>query len=122
MLLPDNTHTDIIMVATGTGVAPFRSFVHRLFAQGASAAAQPFTGLAWLFLGVTDSRSVLYEALWDDLRRNHSEECFRLELALSREQRNESGTLGALRDTRMLIDAFFRWQDVCAGPTAAALC
>jgi ferredoxin--NADP+ reductase len=31
MLLPEDHSTDIIMVATGTGIAPFRAFLHRLF-------------------------------------------------------------------------------------------
>ena len=31
MLLPEDPNADVIMVATWTGIAPFRSFMHRLF-------------------------------------------------------------------------------------------
>ena len=34
MLLPESApDTDIIMVATGTGIAPYRSFIRRLFTE-----------------------------------------------------------------------------------------
>jgi Oxidoreductase NAD-binding domain len=48
LLLPD-----IIMVGTGTGIAPYRGFVRRLF-QEDTAAARAYTGQAWLFLGVAN--------------------------------------------------------------------
>jgi ferredoxin--NADP+ reductase len=44
---------DIIMVGTGTGIAPYRGFVRRLF-QEDTAAARAYTGQAWLFLGVAN--------------------------------------------------------------------
>ena len=42
--LPDNGETPIIMVGPGTGVAPFRAFLHDRAAKGAK-------GGAWLFFG-----------------------------------------------------------------------
>jgi ferredoxin--NADP+ reductase len=41
------------MVGTGTGVAPYRGFVRRLF-QEDTQAARAYTGQAWLFLGVAN--------------------------------------------------------------------
>ena len=33
MLLPKDPTKDVIMIATGTGIAPFRGFMHRLFLE-----------------------------------------------------------------------------------------
>jgi ferredoxin-NADP reductase len=61
MLLPeDKPAADIIMVATGTGIAPYRAFWKRLFVEDTEAAAK-FKGLAWLFLGVANSDALLYD-------------------------------------------------------------
>ena len=52
MLIPEHAPAaDLIMVGTGTGVAPYRGFLRRLFAEDTPAKAH-FKGLAWLFLGV----------------------------------------------------------------------
>ena len=61
MLLPeDKPEADIIMVATGTGIAPYRAFWKRLFIEDTEAAAK-YKGLAWLFLGVANSDALLYD-------------------------------------------------------------
>merc|ERR1712008_413782 len=55
MLIPESTpNADLIMVATGTGIAPYRSFIRRLFVEKTPFAAD-YKGLAWLFLGVANS-------------------------------------------------------------------
>merc|ERR1711924_578860 len=53
---------DIIMVATGTGIAPYRSFWKRLFIED-TPAGEAFKGVAWLFLGVASSDALLDDAL-----------------------------------------------------------
>merc|ERR1712157_554604 len=61
MLLPEeDPTTDYIMVATGTGIAPFRGFVRRLFFEE-TPAADAYKGQAWLFLGVANSDALLYD-------------------------------------------------------------
>ena len=55
MLMPEkDPKTDLIMVATGTGIAPYRGFIRRLFFEK-TPAAEKYQGLAWLFLGVANS-------------------------------------------------------------------
>eukprot|EP00922_Rhytidocystis_sp_ex-Travisia-forbesii_P057906 GHVS01085673.1.p1 GENE.GHVS01085673.1~~GHVS01085673.1.p1 ORF type:complete len:159 (-),score=20.61 GHVS01085673.1:406-882(-) len=64
MLLPEATPAaDVIMVATGTGIAPYRGFWRRLFVED-TPAARAFGGLAWLLLGVPDRQSALYQNEW----------------------------------------------------------
>merc|ERR1711871_1289449 len=60
MLMPESKpETDLIMVATGTGIAPYRSFWKRLFVEN-TPAAKAFKGQAWLFLGVANSGGKMY--------------------------------------------------------------
>merc|ERR1712060_792113 len=54
MLLPEEPGANIIMLATGTGIAPFRSFLRNLFHDKATKGK--FDGIAWLFLGVPFSK------------------------------------------------------------------
>jgi ferredoxin--NADP+ reductase len=90
MLLPEkNPNADIIMVATGTGIAPYRSFLRRLFIED-TPAAKNFKGLAWLFLGVANTDSLLYDEDWQKLKQKFPEN-FRVDYALSREQNNVRG-------------------------------
>jgi ferredoxin--NADP+ reductase len=77
---PDNTY---IMVATGTGIAPFRSFLRRLFGEG-TPAGKNFKGLAWLFLGVANKDALLYDEEFQTYLRSYPDKV-RLDYALSRE-------------------------------------
>jgi len=90
MLMPEkDPATDYIMVATGTGIAPYRGFVRRLFTEDTPAAAA-YKGQAWLFLGVANSDALLYDDEWQEVKKNNPEQ-FRLDYALSREQSNTKG-------------------------------
>merc|ERR1711957_398961 len=61
MLMPEqDPNTDYIMVATGTGIAPYRGMIRRLFNEDTPAAAA-YKGQAWLFLGVANSDALLYD-------------------------------------------------------------
>ncbi|KAG7338496.1 ferredoxin-NADP+ reductase [Nitzschia inconspicua] len=90
MLLPEeDPKTDYIMVATGTGIAPYRGFIRRLFVED-TPAAQAYKGQAWLFLGVANSDALLYDDEWQEVKKQYPDQ-FRLDYALSREQTNKAG-------------------------------
>ena len=84
MLMPEkNPETDLIMVATGTGIAPYRSFLRRLFVEN-TPAGRAYKGTAWLFLGVANKDSLLYDDEWQDIMKRHPNQ-FKLDYAFSRE-------------------------------------
>jgi len=93
MLLPEDQESNIIMLATGTGIAPMRSYLRLLFNDKAGANAdgsRKFKGLAWLFMGVPYSKSLLY----DDEHKDYKEKCpgqFKYDYAVSREDKNAAG-------------------------------
>jgi len=90
MLMPEkDASTDIIMVATGTGIAPYRSFLRRLFVEKTPFGAD-YKGLAWLFLGVANTDALLYDDEWQEIKKSYPDN-FRLDYALSREQTNVDG-------------------------------
>jgi len=90
MLMPEEKpETDLIMVATGTGIAPYRSFLRRLFIED-TPAARAYKGVAWLFLGVANTDALLYDEMWQDIKKRFPNN-FKLDYALSREQTNMRG-------------------------------
>jgi ferredoxin--NADP+ reductase len=88
MLMPEDPATPLIMVATGTGIAPYRAFLRRCFLEDVP--SWRFTGLAWLFMGCANSDSCLYDDELQEILRRHPDQ-FRLDYALSREQKNMRG-------------------------------
>merc|ERR1711871_1843589 len=90
MLMPEeDPTTDYIMVATGTGIAPYRGFIRRLFTEP-TPAGEAYQGTAWLFLGVANSDALLYDEEWQAVLAKHPDN-FKLDYALSREQSNSKG-------------------------------
>eukprot|EP00538_Stauroneis_constricta_P004533 CAMPEP_0119569832 /NCGR_PEP_ID=MMETSP1352-20130426/42737_1 /TAXON_ID=265584 /ORGANISM="Stauroneis constricta, Strain CCMP1120" /LENGTH=460 /DNA_ID=CAMNT_0007619453 /DNA_START=25 /DNA_END=1407 /DNA_ORIENTATION=+ len=81
--------TDIILVATGTGIAPFRGFLHRLFVEE-TVARHMYQGKVWMVLGVPTTGSLLYHselmAMQENPKNGHQLE---LDFAISREQTNQ---------------------------------
>ncbi|WP_216902687.1 ferredoxin--NADP reductase [Synechococcus sp. CCY 9618] len=92
MLLPADEDANVIMLATGTGIAPMRAYLRRMFepAERAKNPGYQFRGKAWLIMGVPKTPNLLYE---DDLQRYLDEypDHFRYTKAISREQQNPSG-------------------------------
>jgi ferredoxin--NADP+ reductase len=90
MLMPEEkADTDYIMVATGTGIAPYRGFIRRLFTE-TTLAGEAYKGVAWLFLGVANSDALLYDEEWQAVKAKYPDN-FKLDYALSREQTNAKG-------------------------------
>merc|ERR1719240_1767236 len=90
--MPEDRNAVLICVATdihlGTGIAPFRSFWRRCFFENVP--NYKFTGLFWLFMGVANSDSKLYDDEIQAICTTYPEQ-FRLDYALSREQKNRKG-------------------------------
>lgn len=87
MLLPEDPDADVIMVATGTGIAPFRSFMHRLFVEE-TVARHMFGGRAWLVLGVPTTGGLLYREEIDAMLENAQPGQLQVDYAISREMTN----------------------------------
>merc|ERR1712190_219166 len=93
MLLPEEEDANIIMLATGTGIAPMRSYLRLLFNGKAGAAAdgsRKFKGLAWLFMGVPYSKSLLYDDEHTAYKSKYPDQ-FRFDYAVSWEDKNAAG-------------------------------
>ncbi len=92
MLLPDDPEANIIMMATGTGIAPFRAYLWRMF-KDAERNANPdyqFKGFAWLIFGVPKTPNILYMQELEELQAKYPNN-FRITYAISREQQNSEG-------------------------------
>nr|QKY15303.1 ferredoxin-NADP reductase chloroplastic (FNRL) [Polytomella parva] len=95
LLLPEDASQTVICVATGTGIAPFRSFWRRCFVENVP--GYKFNGKLWLFMGVANSDSKLYDEELQALKKAYPEQ-FRLDYALSREQKNSKGQKMYIQD------------------------
>jgi ferredoxin--NADP+ reductase len=92
MLLPDDPDANIIMMATGTGIAPFRAFLWRMF-KDEERALNPeyqFKGFSWLIFGIPTTPNILYKEELEAMQGKYPDN-FRLTYAISREQKNAEG-------------------------------
>jgi ferredoxin--NADP+ reductase len=92
MLLPDEEDANVIMLGTGTGIAPFRAYLWRMFKENEKAINPnyQFKGFAWLFFGIPTSPNILYKQELEEMQAQYPDN-FRLTYAISREQQNSEG-------------------------------
>jgi len=122
MLLPEDEETTVIMMATGTGIAPFRAYLWRMF-KDAERAANPeyqFKGFAWLIFGVPRTPNILYKEELEELAGKYPEN-FRLTYAISREQQNAQGGKMYIQD-RVAENADELWQLMQKPKTHTYIC
>lgn len=120
MLLPDDPEANIIMMATGTGIAPFRAFLWRMFKEKEQNPDYQFRGLAWLFFGVAYTPNILYKDQLEELAQQYPDN-FRLTCAISREQKNPSGGKMYIQD-RIKEHADQLWELVQKPNTHTYIC
>ena len=89
MLLPDDEDANVIMIATGTGIAPFRAYLWRMFLEGDKNPDYNYKGNAWLFFGIPKTENILYQEQLEEMASKHDN--FRMDYAISREQKNPEG-------------------------------
>jgi len=88
LLLPKDPNANIIMLATGTGIAPFRSFLWRFFFE--EHPDYKFDGKAWLFMGVPTTSALLYDNEFKKMKDIGGDK-FEYDYAISREQTDKDG-------------------------------
>lgn len=110
MLLPEDTNANVIMFATGTGIAPFRAYLWRMFKANEKAANPDygFKGLAWLVFGIPTTPNILYKEELEEIQQQYPDN-FRLTYAISREQKNPEGGRMYIQD-RVAEHADQLWQ------------
>ncbi|QVL52117.1 MAG: ferredoxin-NADP reductase [Cyanobium sp. M30B3] len=91
MLLPDDEEANVIMLATGTGIAPMRTYLRRMFEPAEREKnGWTFRGKAWLFMGAPKTPNLLYDADFEHYLSEFPDN-FRYTKAISREQQNAKG-------------------------------
>jgi len=91
MLLPEDEDANIIMFATGTGIAPMRAYLRRMFEPAERGRNNwNFKGKAWLFMGAPKTANLLYDADFEHYKKQFPNN-LRYTKAISREQNNSKG-------------------------------
>ena len=80
-VLPDDLTKELVMLCTGTGVAPFRSMINHIRYK-----RLPFHRIHLIF-GTTTEENILYKQEFDDFVKENSS--FRYSVALSRENKSD---------------------------------
>lgn len=114
--LPQDDTVDLIMVAAGTGIAPFRAFIHRVYRE-----RQGWKGKVRLFYGARSGmESAYFNRKNDDIGQYMSHETFEAFRAFS-DMPDEDGKQGFVQDhIRENQEAV--WQTIRKGNFAFYLC
>jgi ferredoxin--NADP+ reductase len=122
MLLPDDPEANVIMMATGTGIAPMRTYLWRMFKDNERAAnpEYQFKGFSWLIFGIPTSANILYKEELEEIQTRYPNN-FRLTNAISREQKNAQGGRMYIQD-RVAEHADELWQLIKNEKTHTYIC
>jgi ferredoxin--NADP+ reductase len=122
MLLPEDPEATIIMMATGTGIAPFRAYLWRMFKDNERQANPDyqFKGLAWLVFGVATTPNILYKGELEEIQQKYPDN-FKLSYAISREQKNADGGKMYIQD-RIAEHADELWSLIQQEKTHVYIC
>ncbi len=122
MLLPEDPEAKVIMMATGTGIAPFRAYLWRMFKDNERQANPDyqFRGLAWLVFGVATTPNILYKQELEEIQEKYPDN-FRLTYAISREQKNADGGKMYIQD-RIAENADELWSLIQDEKTHVYIC
>ncbi len=122
MLLPEDPNANVIMLATGTGIAPFRAYLWRMFLENERKANPDyqFNGFAWLIFGIPTSPNILYKNELEELQQQYPDN-FRLTYAISREQKNPEGGRMYIQD-RVAEHADELWKMIQQQNTHTYIC
>jgi ferredoxin--NADP+ reductase len=122
MLLPEDPDATVIMMATGTGIAPFRAYLWRMFKDNERQANPDyqFKGLAWLVFGVATTPNILYKGELEEIQHKYPDN-FKLSYAISREQKNADGGKMYIQD-RIAENADELWSLIQQEKTHVYIC
>lgn len=123
MLLPDDPNANVIMMATGTGIAPFRAYLWRMFKpeeKAVNSDYNDFKGFAWLVFGIPKTPNILYKEELEKMQQENPD-YFRLTYALSREQKNSEGGRMYIQD-RVAENAEELWKLIQQENTHTYIC
>lgn len=122
MLLADDPNANIVMMGTGTGIAPFRAYLWRMF-KDKEREANPdyqFNGKAWLIFGIPTTENILYKEELEEIQSKYPDN-FELTYAISREQKNSEGGRMYIQH-RVAENAERLWQMVQQDNTYVYIC
>jgi ferredoxin--NADP+ reductase len=122
MLLSDDPNANIVMMGTGTGIAPFRAYLWRMFKERERSANPDyqFNGKAWLIFGIPTSENILYKEELEEMQAQYPDN-FELTYAISREQQNSEGGRMYIQH-RVAENAARLWQMVQNDNTYVYIC
>jgi ferredoxin--NADP+ reductase len=92
--LPADDSVDLIMVAAGTGIAPFRAFLHRIYRE-----KQSWGGKVKLFFGARNGMESIYmNRRNEDIGQYMSKDTFEAFRALSHSEEDGTAKMGFVQD------------------------